>query len=298
MVKPDMIYQLDLRLREIKQVDKPFGGCCVILFGDPCQLKPVMAPFPWERPLNEKFQKSYDIEPLWDSFQPHFLRTNHRQGEDREYGEMLNRFREGIFNKDDMKIMRGRVVKSRNDSCIPEDRMYIFAWNSEVNEVNEAFLEKSEGELYVSKAKVQHRTLKNFKPRVNNAGQIQNTNLQQTLQFKIGSKVMLTYNLKVADGLTNGAIGIVMGVKLSSDGELQEIHVNFTGKNVGKETSEKFFSHLYDLYGVPCVAIKVYETEFRIGRSNTGIRSSATAVNFPLKLAHAVTSHKVRFDKK
>ena len=34
MIKADMFYQLDLRLRELKQnMDVPFGGCSVLLFG-------------------------------------------------------------------------------------------------------------------------------------------------------------------------------------------------------------------------------------------------------------------------
>ena len=43
MLKSDMFYQLDLRLRELKQdTEKPFGGCSIVLLGDILQLKPVM----------------------------------------------------------------------------------------------------------------------------------------------------------------------------------------------------------------------------------------------------------------
>ena len=44
MIKADMLYQLDLRLKEIKQrADIPFGGVSVFLFGDLMQLRPVKA---------------------------------------------------------------------------------------------------------------------------------------------------------------------------------------------------------------------------------------------------------------
>ena len=46
MIKSDYIYLLNIRLQELKEVyDKPFGGVCVLLMGDPMQLKPVMGSF-------------------------------------------------------------------------------------------------------------------------------------------------------------------------------------------------------------------------------------------------------------
>ena len=263
----------------------------MLLFGDPCQLRPVCASFPWEEPQNEKHKRSNMVEPIWEKFQPIILRTNHRQGEDLEYATMLNRFREGIFLDEDLDVMRTRVTHI-NSAEIPEERMYIFAENTEVNQINDACLEAMEGELFTSKARVEHRTNKGYKPRIAPGGQVGNTNLQDNLRFKIGSKVMLTYNLKVNDGLTNGALGVVVGVETNSSGKLKEIHVHFSA-NVGKETSTKFFPHLKDKYGVPCVAIYIMEQEYRITRDNTGVKSTATAYNFPLKLAHAITSHKV-----
>ena len=42
MVKADMLYQLDLRLQEIKEkIGTPFGGVSLFCFGDILQLKPV-----------------------------------------------------------------------------------------------------------------------------------------------------------------------------------------------------------------------------------------------------------------
>ena len=104
---------------------------------------------------------------------------------------------------------------------------------------------------------------------------------------------MLTYNLKVVDGLTNGSLGIVYGVTFSHKGLLNEIHVHFVGKNVALETS-KSFSHLEDKYGVPCIAVKRYETEFQLRNTKLTTSSTGTATQFPLKLADAVTAHKVR----
>ena len=52
MVKSDMIYQLDLKLQELKErVGIPFGGVSILDLGDMLQLRPVMGAFPFEKPM-------------------------------------------------------------------------------------------------------------------------------------------------------------------------------------------------------------------------------------------------------
>ena len=41
LVDADMLYKIDLRLKEVKQNDKPFGGVGLLCFGDLLQIKPV-----------------------------------------------------------------------------------------------------------------------------------------------------------------------------------------------------------------------------------------------------------------
>ena len=53
-----------------------------------------------------------------------------------------------------------------------------------------------------------------------NTGYIRNTYLQKTLKFKIKSKILITYNLCFADGITNGSFGEVD--VLMDDQEMQE----------------------------------------------------------------------------
>ena len=292
MVKVDMLYEIDLRLQEIMGNGRRFGGVCVLFFGDPCQIKPVMAGFPWETPSADNYLKKHLLGPHWDLFTSIILKTNHRQGEDHEYADMLNRFRVGIFNEEDMGKMRKRVFR-RNDPRIPADRVSIFGTNPEVNQVNDFSLLQHDGELYESRAIVRHKTLKNYEPAIDRTRNIRNTPLQKLLQFKIGSKVTLTVNLKTTDGLTNGAMGRIVGVKVDERGILQEVHVTFFNEDVAKETY-KSFQNLLSKYGVPCIAVKRFEVEYRLGKENSGVKSSATALQFPLRLAEAVTAHRVK----
>ena len=110
MIKSDMLYQLDLRLKEVKQnPKKPFGGVSLFLFGDILQLRPVKASYIFEEPKSESFSLNHLINPLWKLFDVVMLVTNHRQGEDREYAEMLNRIRVGDINEEDIRKLEDRV---------------------------------------------------------------------------------------------------------------------------------------------------------------------------------------------
>ena len=104
-MKADMLYFLDLRLREIKEKpDTVFGGVAVFLFGDLLQLRPVKARYCFEEPRSEKFQLSFLIQSLWHLFEVIILQHNHRQGEDKVYADLLNRASIGVVTEEDVKI--------------------------------------------------------------------------------------------------------------------------------------------------------------------------------------------------
>ena len=103
---------------------------------------------------------------------------------------------------------------------------------------------------------------------------------------------MLTTNLCTVDALTNGAFGIIVGVKKNDDGKIIEIHVKFSNPNVGRDTSKEY-PHLERIYGAPTIPIKRYEAVFAVGKQDVeGARSTASAFGFPLRLSNCVTSHK------
>ena len=296
MVPSDFMFKISKRLSEIKErPGELFGGVCIILLGDPLQLKPVLARYPWEEPTNQQHRNFNVGGTLWSEFVPIVLRTNHRQGASLEYGKLCEKIRLAGFNgleSDDIEILESRICK-RNDLNLPDDSVYIFARNAAVNEMNAEKLSQLEGKLFTVDAIVKHKSLRNFKPFVVQAtGCIRNTNLLKTFQFKINSKVFLSYNVNTNDSLVNGAFGTIVGVKEDSSGNLLEIHVHFSNEASGRETA-KSFPHLRTKYGVPTVPVKRLEAQPRIGSQNAGVKSTCTVYMFPLRLAHAVTIHKV-----
>ena len=75
MVKADMLYQLDFKLRELMQRPEiSFGGIAIFLFGDILQLRPVLQKYIFEQPACEKYHVSFLVNSLWDLFDVVILR--------------------------------------------------------------------------------------------------------------------------------------------------------------------------------------------------------------------------------
>ena len=276
--------------RELKDIQTvPFGGCCILFFGDPLQLRPVRGAFPWEEPSDPKHRKAHSLGSTWEMFRPVVLRTNHRQGKDLEYSCILERIRVGEVDNDDFDELEKRIFH-RNDPAIEDNSVFIFSGNKAANEKNAEVMGRQDGIEYTVKAKVRHHVLKEYTPFVENTGNIQNCALQETLRFKVGSKIMLTYNLNTSDRLTNGAFGKVVGVDMNRAGDITTVYVAFDNEAVGKETAQTY-KDLKDKFGVQTIPIKKYEAEYSIGK--LGMGSKATALQFPLKLSTACTCHKV-----
>ena len=294
MVPVDLFNMLDLRLKEIKEKpDLPFGGVAVYVFGDLLQLPPVMAKFPFQEPRNENFKLAHALDPLWETFDVIMLTHNHRQGDDKVFADILNRVRVGQKTDEDMKILSS-CLRSKNDPSIPKESVYVFATNDKVNKLNEFCLEQLDAVEFVSVAKICHKTIQNYEPKIQNDGSIPDTGLQKRFRFKAGAKVMLTVNLRTSDALTNGAFGYILGYKLNKDNAPKTIYVHFYNEKVGKET-RKNYPELQVLYpGKLVTPIEMYEKTFNIGNKFSSTTSTATALQLPLKLSFAVTAHKVQ----
>ena len=65
-------------------------------------------------------------------------------------------------------------------------------------------------------------------------------NLQKTLVVKMGARVMLTTNIDVSDGLTNGAMGTVTNVvKDQHTSKIKAILINFDHETIGEYAKAK-----------------------------------------------------------
>ena len=292
MMKSDMLYQLDLRLREVKIMpDLVFGGVSIFLFGDILQLRPVRARYIMEEPLNEAFLLAFLISSLWQKFNVIILRQNHRQGADKKYADLLNRARIGEISEEDVKMLESRVRPS-NHNDIPLDALVVTCTNVEVNRINEERLATVNSKEYLIKARCYTKTQNQVKPKTDASGAISGTPLQKELKLKVGAKVMMTYNIDTCDCLTNGAFGEVVGFRYDDNEGIKQVYVNFLDEDCGKQRRKSFVALQLKYPGRNVTPIDLMEFQYSL--SKKGNDANATAVQFPLKLAFAATAHKVQ----
>merc|ERR1719239_611143 len=107
----------NLRLREITMVDAVFGGLSVFVFGDLYQLQPTRARYVFEQPTNQEHALARALRDLWKLFTVINLEENHRQGDDKTYGDLLNRVRVGAHTDEDIALLQTRV-RPKSDPTI------------------------------------------------------------------------------------------------------------------------------------------------------------------------------------
>ena len=112
-------------------------------------------------------------------------------------------------------------------------------------------------------------------------------NLRKVLIVKVGARVMLTTNVDVIDGLTNGVMGTVTNVvPCTTPHKIRAVLVKFDNDRVGSNAKQvSMYKHI-DKNSVP---IEEVQTNFSIGGHST---CQANRKQFPLTLSWAVTIHK------
>ena len=148
--------------------------------------------------------------------------------------------------------------------------------------------------LYTIEAINIHPTIKNFKPHVNSKGNVgterNETPFRQTLQLKVGSRIMITYNIDVDDCLTNGTRGEIVAIEENETGFVEKIIIHFDDLCQGQEkrTHDRSVQQKYP----GCTSIERVMFQYSLGRKNSRTSNTAKIVQFPMKLCFATTAHK------
>ena len=107
------------------------------------------------------------------------------------------------------------------------------------------------------------------------------------MTVRINARVMITINIDVTDGLTNGAMGTVTNVVIDqTTGKISVILVAFDSEHVGQETR---YTSVYNSINQNVVPIHQTQATFPVDKKAS---FQATRSQFPLTLAWAVTIHK------
>ena len=190
LVDADMLYKIDLRLREITQMGVALGNIAILVLGDLMQMCPISGRFIFLNPKHSQFILTSEMDPLWQTFQCINLEINHRQGEDKEYADMLNRIRVGQETSDDISKLKEKVRHQDHDDIKKEkDALFIFGTNKKVNQVNNQRIKALKGKEHIIPAITIHKTIKNFSPPEGKAGEVLKTPFQKELKLKINAKL-------------------------------------------------------------------------------------------------------------
>ena len=217
---------------------------------------------------------------------------NHRQEKDKDYAELLNRIRVGDIRDDDVKQLESRIRPLGHPDL--EGAMFISCTNSEVNKFNTMSLHASKEKVESIEAINFHSTIKNYKPNVNSRGNIgtekNETPFRQTLEIKVGARVMLTYNIDVQDCLTNGTRGEVKAFVKTKTGFVEKIVIKFDEEIQGEKRRKTY--NITQKYHPECVLIDRVLYQYSLGRKKGSVGNTAKVLQFPLRLCYATTSHK------
>ena len=220
------------------------------------------------------------------------LEVNHRQGKDKAYADLLNRLRIGAHTHEDIALLRSRV-RPANHPDLKEADLHIVCKRRECARINVECLAKIKGEGIHINAIHHHATQKSYKPMIDSKeGAVASTSFFNELYLKIGAKVMLIHNIDTVDCLTNGQLGQLIDVLKTTDGKIDKLYVKLHKTEAGKRNRQ---SHPSLAAKYPeCVFIERVSNTYTLRKKGGVIGTTATVIQFPIKLAFAITSIKYR----
>nr|XP_054591529.1 uncharacterized protein LOC129155826 [Nothobranchius furzeri] len=278
MVDHNLLSYVHGRLRQIKQTGdfSSFGSVSVVAVGDFFQLPPVKG-----KPLYSDGVGSN----LWSSLFKVVQLTEVVRQKDAVFSGLLNRIRTHTKGTpllpEDLKVLKTCETGEASSA------LHIFATNNQVNNHNIHQLCHVCPDYISITAKdyVNDKRTGKLKLLEGNHARASNTNLSEVLQLGKGARVMLCKNVDVIDGLVNGICGTVTEIKmLENDTFPKKVYVQFDDHRVGlqrRKTSQSLSSNLAGSTPI--------EPEEERATVKGGLRRQ-----FPLKLAWAVTVHKVQ----
>lgn len=204
---------LDDLLSIVRTNPKPFGGIQVILIGDFYQLPPVGMEWGATYCFNSPLWKKLNLETI-------NLTKVHRQ-KDKKFVTALNHIRQGEITQQDLDLLM-----SRNNVEPPMEAVRLYATNDEADYYNKVCYDRIKEEqhtfwAYDTITKKDKKGKEDSKPccpdnltsKDKEAYQFFDKQCKygKVVNLKVGSRVMLLYNMDIDDGLVNGSCGYVTG---------------------------------------------------------------------------------------
>lgn len=290
MVSAELLEQINERLKQITGLfTKSFGGLDVILIGDLRQLPPVKA-----TPIFKQIKKKITGESTWRKFHKFELKKVMRQ-ENRLFSSILTKIGDGfILTEEELNMIESRfVTKEHTQSVCPEGTRLMFT-NNKVNEYNSSILNSLENKTVSLASDVfvgcHNAELAHFvRQKLHKMKPDETGGLPYELILVPNRPYMITINMDVADGLSNGTVGQLLHIESDENDEIMRLWFKFS-KSIGQKRATKFRSDIARL-GIDkdAVPISVQSSSIPLNKNKTIV---AKRKHFALISALAMTIHK------
>ncbi len=267
MVRPDVLDQIDLILRNVKENNHPFGGVQLLLIGDLSQLSPIIRDEEW------MMLSRYYTTPYFFSSQV-LQKTSYvrieldhvfRQKE-QTFIEILNEVRNQTISPENLQLLNGRYQPGFHPTA-DDPYITLTTHNAIAQQINNEFVDALEGEEFEFKASIRGEFPKDAYPTETN------------LKLKIGAQVMFVKNDSSAEKLFyNGKIGAITRI------EPDTVYVQ-----CGADSKE-----------IVVQALEWTNVKYQLDEQEISETNAGSFAQIPLKLAWSITIHKsqgLTFDK-
>ena len=261
MLRSDLLDAINVKLQKIRKSSMPFGGVQVLFIGDLLQLPPVVKDYEWSE-LSKYYRGQFFFHsqvllqnpPLYIELDKIFRQS------DEQFVTILNNLRNNKVSDDDLKLLN-KCVKPDFDALKNDGYITLTTHNRKADKINEKALESLAAKSHFFEAEVGGEFPENIYP------------IPEKMELKVGAQVMFIKNdISPEKRYYNGKIGRVITL------DYNEVEVLFP--------EEK-----------KVISVEKYEWEnvrYHLDESSGEVKEKVigTFVQYPLKLAWAITVHK------
>ena len=261
MVRADLLDAIDDALRRVRADQRPFGGVQLLMIGDLHQLPPVVKPEDWNL-LKRCYTTPYFFGSLAlqkSSYVTIELKSIYRQN-DADFIGLLNQVRDNRLDTPALQTLNSRYVPNFRPGP-KEAYITLTATNAAAHEINTRRLAELTSKSTFFSARIEGEFPASSYP------------TEEKLEFKPGAQVMFIRNdLSQAKRYFNGKLGRI--VRITEEA----IHVLCEG----------------DSREIEVVPAEWQNVKFAFDETTKEIREQVlgTFIQYPLKLAWAITIHK------